>query len=261
MAKETFILTVPPQQLGELRGRNCIAAHLAYRVGRGPHLFRSGGNTPLRGGLMVIDSRNCDGIGPSGPFCQEVTRECLARGFLGAVCDFEGTGLPLLEDIVHTLDEGFHRRGWRLIVPERYAHCTQRAQIMIPSALSGGSLIRRLEEAGEQFGRDRLVLAIQRVAEDFILPSSTGCGTTLTPEQLASRREKLQPSVFFSTELCARYFTYMTREGQAHFVLFDDGETIRKKVEVAKSAGITTVMAPWAEVADAARILGLESSG
>ena len=37
----------------------------------------------------------------------------------------------------------------------------------------------------------------------------------------------MSPSVFFSHELCAKYFTYQ-RDGRAHFVLFDDADTIRR---------------------------------
>lgn len=50
--------------------------------------------------------------------------------------------------------------------------------------------------------------------------------------------EERSPSVFFSTELCAHYFTYMSRENGAHFVLFDDAGSIRKKLQVARQAGI-----------------------
>ena len=95
-----------------------------------------------------------------------MVRECAARGFRGAVCDFEQGGVPLLDQVV--------RRLGRLRPPGLDVVCdgalwTQfpRARVMIPSALSGGSLSRRLEEAAERFGRERVTLAVQRVAEDF----------------------------------------------------------------------------------------------
>lgn len=37
------------------------------------------------------------------------------------------------------------------------------------------------------------------------------------------------PSVFFSQDLCARYFTY-TRNGETHFVLYDDADTLSQKL-------------------------------
>jgi len=244
---DTFLITVPPGQLRELQGWDAVPAHLAYRAGRGPHLFRAGGSPPPQGGLMVLGSQGFDGGGNCQPFCQEVVRECLARRFSGAVLDFEGLS-PLWELIAGQLDESFARRGWTLYVPECCGARADRAKVMIPSALSGGSLERRLEEAAERFG-GRVALALQVSAEDFFLPSPTGSGLPLSREELRALMERLRPPVFFSADLCARYFTYMDREGGAHFVLFDDGDTLRRKVETARRVGISTFLASWQELA------------
>lgn len=256
MTKDTFLIPIPPQQLNELHGWDATPAHLAYRIGRGPHLFRAGSPTPLKGGVMVLGNQGFDGLGETGPFCQEVARECLARGFSGAVLDFEGR-LPPLERLAAQLDETFARRGWSLYLPESYGHCGPHAKIMISSALSGGSLELRLREAGERFGRERVALALEKVAEDFFLPSPTGSGVPLSQEELEERLTRLRPSVFFSKELCARYFTYMSRENGAHFVLFDDGDTLRRKMEVARKEDIHTFLAPWAQVREHMELLGV----
>lgn len=254
---DTFIITLPPRQLPALRGWQATPAHLAYRLGPGPHLFRAEGASPPRGGLMVVDDQEFDPLGPTGPLCQEIIREITARGFSGAVLDFENR-LPPLEQIAVALDEPFARRGWTLIVPERYGQAAPHVKVMIPSALSGGSLQRRLEEALERFGESRVVLALEKRAEDFYLPSPTGGGQPLTPQELEALKERLSPSVFFSGELCARYFTYMSRETGAHFVLFDDGDTLRRKVEVARKLGVDTFLAPWAEVGPHAARMGIQ---
>jgi hypothetical protein len=70
--------------------------------------------------------------------------------------------------------------------------------------------------------------------------------------------DRLRPAVFFSRELCARYYTYASRENGAHFVLFDDGDTLGRKAEVARQAGIHTFLTPWAEAEGCAHKLGLE---
>ena len=111
----------------------------------------------------------------------------------------------------------------------------------------------------EGFGRERVTLAVQRVAEDFFLPSPTGSGVPLSRRELEEKLEQLHPSVFFSHELCARYFTYMSRESGAHFVLFDDRDTLRKKLEVAQELGITSAVAALPEVLDAAGELGIRN--
>ena len=41
MPQDTFIITLPPRQLPTLRGWQATPAHLAYRLGPGPHLFRA----------------------------------------------------------------------------------------------------------------------------------------------------------------------------------------------------------------------------
>lgn len=255
MPQDTFIVTLPPRQLSALRGWQVTPAHLAYRLGPGPHLFRAD-NTSPRGGLMVVDDQDFDGLGQTGPLCQEILRECQARGFSGAILDFEGR-LPPLEQIASRMDEQFARRGWTLFVSERYGPYAPHARVLIPSALSGGSLQRRLEDALERFGESRVVLALEKRAEDFFLPSPTGSGQPLTGRELEDMMARLSPSVFFSGELCARYFTYMSRDNGAHFVLFDDGDTLRRKVEVARRLNLHTFLAPWAEIGPYAAQLGV----
>jgi len=247
MTQDTFLIALPPQQLRTLQGWDTTPAHLAYRVGRGSRLLRSGGPAPLRGGLMVVDDQGYDGLGSVLPLCRDVLHECQMRNFSGVVLDFDRR-LPPLEQIAVRLEEGLARQKAALYVPEPYGTLVPRARVLISSALSGGTLARRLEEAGEQFGRDRVVLAVEPVREDFPLPCPTGCGDPLSREGLAELMDRRRPSVFFSRELCARYFTYMDRSSQAHFVLFDDGETIARKLEVARRAGVRTFLLPLAEV-------------
>lgn len=255
--QDTFFITLTPRQLPSLQPWRAAPALLAYRLGPGPHLYRAGSGPLPRGGLMVVNDGDFDGLGDAAPLSQEIVRECQARGFVGAVLDFEGR-LPPLAQIVRQLDEPFARRDWRLFVPEDFAPTAPHTAVMIPSSLSGGSLELRLEEAVERFGPARTALALEKAAEDFTLPAPTGCGTPLSPKALAQLKERLSPSVFFSGDLCARYFTYMDGEGRAHFVLFDDEDTLRRKVEVARRAGIHTFLAAWDQVSSCAAHIGIQ---
>ena len=254
-----LLLTAPPDQCRAALRFGLPVAHVAYRVGGGPHLFRASIPVSVRGGLMVIDNTGFDGRGEAGPFCQEVLRECMARGYDGILCDFEGHPLQVLAQAVRTLGELTKKRGWPLYVTEAYAPFSDsaiplipsaHALVMISSALSGGSLQQRLQEAVERFGAARVALAVERVAEDFFLPSPTGQGMPLTREELRQRLEERAPSVFFSSELCAHYFTYMSRQNGAHFVLFDDAGSIRKKLQVARNLGISSAVLAYPQVDD-----------
>jgi len=252
-----LILTVSPDRLREVRVKGCTIAHMAYRMGRGPHLYRAGGSQPLNGGLMGLDVQQFDGSGQVAPFCQEVMRECASRNFRGVICDFEGRKLPVLEQIVQELGESFHRKGWSFYVAEGYGHCSPHAKVMISSAISGGSLEVRLQEAAERYGAERTILAVERLAEDFFLPAPNGNGTPLSQQELTGHLERLTPSVFFSRELCARYFTYMSRDTGAHFVLFDDGGTIHQKLELAARLNLGGAVLAWAEICEWKAELGL----
>lgn len=247
-----LILAAPPEDVTAAQAHGLTLAHMAYRVGGGPHLFRSNQPIPARGGLMYIDDGGFDGRGTPDAFCQEVVRECAARGFGGVVCAFDRK-LPLLSAVVEQLGPMLVRQGRSFYVSEPYGRCTATGRVLIPTALSGGSLRQRLGEAVERYGAGRVALAVERTAADFFLPSPDGQGRPLTREELKARLEERSPSVFFSDELCARYFTYMNRQSGAHFVLFDDAGSIRKKLRLAEALGIDRALLCYPEVSDLMR--------
>lgn len=251
MPEETrLILTAPPAAARQASSYGLPVGHMAYRVGTGANLLRANIPINLRGGLMVVDGGGFDGRGDAAVFCQQVIRECSARNFDGVILDFEGRAHPLLGQIVNRLGILLSRRGWPLYVTEEYAGFSDRSRVIIPSALSGGSLSKRLSEAAERFGADRVALGVQRSAEDFTLPSPGGSGTPLSREELARRIQSRGASVYFSDELCAHYFTYMSRPSGAHFVLFDNAGSIRKKLQIARSMGLCACILAWPEVED-----------
>ena len=247
-----LILAAPPEDGKAAQAHGLTLANMAYRVGGGPHLFRSNQPIPARGGLMYIDDGGFDGRGTPDAFCQEVVRECAARGFGGVVCAFDRK-LPLLTAVVEQLGPMLVRQGRSFYVSEPYGRCTATGRVLIPTALSGGSLRQRLGEAVERYGAGRVALAVERTAADFFRPSPDGQGRPLTREELKARLEERSPSVFFSDELCARYFTYMNRQSGAHFVLFDDAGSIRKKLRLAEALGIDRALLCYPEVSDLMR--------
>lgn len=251
MPEETrLILTAPPSAARAASSHGLPVGHMAYRVGAGANLLRANIPINLRGGLMVVDGGGFDGRGDAAVFCQQVIRECSARNFDGVILDFEGNPHPLLGQIVNRLGTLLTRRGWPLYVTEEYAGFSDQARVIIPSALSGGSLSKRLSEAIDRFGTARVALGIQRTAEDFTLPAPGGSGTPLSREELARRIQSRGAAVYFSDELCAHYFTYMSRQSGAHFVLFDNAGSIRKKIQVARNLGLCACILAWPEVED-----------
>ncbi len=231
-------LMTPPEQASKAAQYALTCAQLAYRVGNGPHLFRTQGTLTRSGGILVADHRGFSGQGNPESFCQEVIRECSARSFQGAFFDFEGPVIPVLKRSVELLAPVFQARRWTLYVPEHYALSSPCVKVVISTALSGGSLRQRLTQVAETYGPERVALGLEWVAEDFTLPAPDGSGTHLEQEDLDRLLAQRSPAVYFSDELCAHYFTYMHTGQNAHFTLYDDPSSMAKKLFVAAGLGI-----------------------
>lgn len=238
----SLILAANPMQEGQLaREPHRTVAHMAYRVEPGPRLMRLSRTMPGQGGLLYCPVEAGRGTGRMDSFCAQLIRECSARRYQGVVADLGEENTALARQLDRTLSQ----QGLELYVPERYQSDCPHARILISTAISGGTLRGRLAEALRRLGPERAVAALERVAEDFLPPARTGSGTPLSPQALQQLRERIRPSVYWSPELCARYFTYFQPGGTAHFVLFDDVETLRAKLRLAGEVGIRQCLAAW----------------
>lgn len=236
-------LAVTPKEEQEVCRRVRRLAHVAYRIGKGTLLRQElGGN--VRGGLLSLSDRDAPFIPNPEQLAAAILRECGQRGYSGVVADFE---LPPTTDRITLLRTLAKRcnQNFQLLVPQGCS--VPGATILINTAVSGGSLSQHLREAIVQY--PNAALDLQRLMMDFTLPAPTGEGRPLSLEELTTLRKRLGPSVFFSPELCARYFTYM-QGGQAHFVLYDDAETMQQKMKLAKEMGYRMALVMYPEVSD-----------
>jgi hypothetical protein len=245
-----LILTTPPARVREALAFGLPVAYMAYRAGPGLGLLRSQLPVSVHGGLMMADDQGFNGEGNASVFCREVIQECTGRGFDAIILDFESPPSPPLGNLIADLGKLTARKGWYLYVPEAYASYSAKTKIILSSAISGGSLYQRLAEAVEKYGAGRVTLGLERMAEDFFLPAPTGRGRPLSREALKRQIAELKASVFFSRDLCASYFTYMSRQNGAHFVLFDDADSIRKKLLIASKLKIRDVILAYPQVDD-----------
>ena len=157
-------------------------------------------------------------------------------------------------DTLAALAELCRRYGRALYVAEPCGHMVPDARVVVSTALSGGTLRQRLGDACRLFGARRLALDLACVRMDFSLPAPYGTGTALTPQQLTELRGRR--TVFFSPELCARYFTY-EQSGMTHFVLFDDADTLHRKIALGTELGIPAGFLALPEAMEALpRLLG-----
>lgn len=244
-------LAAAPQEVQTAAKFGQTLAHAAYRIGQDSSLLRK--NPPLQsqGGLLSVSDRNAPVIADPKALCAAVLRECSRRSYTGVVLDFEEPLRQNRKDFVEQLGQVLAKQQRTLYVPEAYAQAAPSAMVLVGTALSGGNLAQRLREAAARYG-GRLALDAERVQMDFPLPCSSGTGKPLAAEEFAALRQ--QRSVFFSPDLCARYFTYKAR-GEPHFVLFDDADTLKRKLRLGAEAGARAALFQWPEVADIAEEL------
>lgn len=242
-------LAVTPDKLREARRFTDRLAHVAYRIGPDGRLTRRNMPVGLQGGLMVLGDQDSGPVQNVQFLCRDVWRECANRNFAGVLADFElppnGGRIAFLEALGRVLT----RNGKQLFLPEPYGGRVSQAMVLICTALSGGSLRQRLEEAARTFGQRRLALDLQRLRMSFPLPCPTGEGEALTGEALEDLLRRKQPASFYSGDLCARYFTTNTGR-DARFILFDDADTLRRKIQMGQEMGLAAGFLMYPETED-----------
>lgn len=242
-------LAVTPDRLRQALSYTDRPAHVAYRVGDDGHLTRHSLLAATRGGLMVLGDGEHSAVRDASILCQEVWRECGNRGYTGVAADFEGPVSDARTAFLCRLGEVLARNRRQLYVPEPYGHLVPPARVLISTALSGGTFRQRVEEAAAAYGLERVAFDLQRLRMDFPLPCPSGEGRPLTGAELEAMLAERSPSVFYSGDLCAKYFTY-TEGREGHFVLFDDGDTLLRKIRMGREMGITFGLLQFPEVED-----------
>ncbi len=240
-------LAVTPDKLREASRYTERLAHVAYRIGPDGRLSCRDLPMRTRGGMMVLGDQGCGTVGDIQALCRDVWRECANRSFSGVVADFEQSPAPDRISFLEAMGRILSRNNRQLFVPEAYGAQVYQAGVLICTALSGGGLRQRLEEAAEVFGRRRVALDLERLRMRFPLPCPGGEGTPLTGEELNALLQARQPSIFYSSDLCAKYFTYAEKNA-AYFVLFDDANSLRRKMRMGRDMGFSTGFLMYPEV-------------
>ena len=118
--------------------------------------------------------------------------------------------------------------------------------------LNNGSLVVAFSEEENKTlsvlkkrGEDNGVTGLKLLSKEELFATEPNVSREATGALLAETGAQ----VFFSHELCARYFTYTDREGAAHFVLFDDADTLAAKLAQLTGCGVQTVFALYPDAA------------
>ena len=240
-------LAVTPAEAQEAARFRCSLAHVAYCIGPDSTLLRQNLLLQTRGGLLSVTDRDAPFIASPEQLAAAALRECGRRGYGGVLLDFEQPPAPDRLAFAQALAKRLAPRP--LYVPEGYASVPG-AVSLVCTALSGGSFVQYLREtAAARGGPGTLALDVQRLRMDFPLPARSGEGSPLSQQEFQALMDRESPAVFFSQDLCARYFTY-TRDGETHFVLFDDAETLQQKLRAGSAMGFSAAFLMYPEVRD-----------
>ena len=242
-----------PSEIGAALRYPATLACMSYRIVGGRLMRDAAGSAvaPGKGSIPVICDAGFDGA-PFDPALLggDAAAELAARAASGLVADFARPDSPVLRDAAGELARAAARSGVPLYTSPAYEPYAPGAHVMIGSNIARGSLKSTLTEAAERWGRDRVALEIVPQRADYALPAGASDGQRLTARELDALMERLSPMSFFSSELCAKYFTYLAPDHQAHFVLYDDASTITAKLRTAESCGVDTAFLLYSEVAD-----------
>ena len=239
---QIYLVAAPAKAQAALRHTRSLA-HMAYRIGPNSTLLRQ--NFQSRGGLLAVSDLEAPEIRDPEALCAAVGRELARRAYQGVLLDFEEPPTADRRAFIRRLSKEL---GRRLYVPQAYGGEAPGAVMLLCSAVSGGDFKEYLAEDARKRPAEHLALDVERLRMDFRLPCPSGTGTPLSGGELQKR---MGQTTFFSPELCARYFTYQ-QEGQLHFILYDDAETMNRKVRIAAELGLSAAFFVWPEVEDIA---------
>lgn len=242
-------ITATPEQYRFIAGRGFRLAHSAYQISQDGHLHRRAVSKYTQNGLLALHMQAPPPLAHPETLCNEILRECVNRGFEGVVADLGSGVTPDRATFLSALAPALQRGKRSLFVPAAYGRHVPTACVLINTALSGGTLSTLLSDACQTFGAHRVALDVERLRMDFLLPSPTGEGALLDRTAFEALMNALSPNVFFSHELCAKYFTYQ-KEGRSHFVLFDDADTIRFKLRLGRKLDLRRAFLLYSEVED-----------
>ena len=160
----------------------------------------------------------------------EIGGECRRRGLTAVLAGFGAApGVA-----VFRFCDGLLRQGLTPILTETAWRAGCGAELLVSSAVTAGELRQHLAEALNRC--PTLCLDLERLRSSFPFPSPDGTGRPLAAKELSALLQR-RPEVHFSEELVCKAFT--TEDGgESRFVLFDDRETLARKVRLAAEAGV-----------------------
>ena len=233
----TCFLCTHPSDTRDAAKHGLPLCHLAYRIGADGRLYRNGLGISVRGGLMSLsDYGITDDTVYSEELLRDIKRECDLRGYDGIVCDFERSPDKFLTYFVHEASVYFTKLGMSFYIPAAMGDSAPGAKLLISSAVTNGSCSEAYARAVARYTPERVALLYEPVCSDYVMTPDLGLSDSITKTQLSEIMNREHAVPYYSSELCAYYFTYKDGNNN-HFILFDDENSMLKKLTTAKNCG------------------------
>jgi len=247
----SMIIAAAPSESDQVREYRAVCAHLAYRVGDGLELLRAAIRSSMRGGLMALSDKGLvSPDGDPGALAQEVIGECVRRGYTGVIADFQRPDLPALHEFIRLLSAQSSHYRLTLYTGAAYTADAPDCGIVLPCCVTGGRLREYLESLTAQYESSRICLDLTRLCHDSALFNPGEGYVPISLDKLREYIKQCHPIKFFSPELYANYFTCRDKEGGVHFIVYDDGYSLSKKLALAQTHGIGSALLLYSETAD-----------
>jgi len=233
-----------PESVGAAASLPGKSAFMIYRTDAEGRLTRAEGVSVPRGSLMGVFLERA-----SSSLAADVLAEAESAGASGVLFDAEGALSPEASAAVRRCAEKLP-----VYLPAALKADAPGAYRLVETAVTGGSLRKKLLDAVAAVGSARVFLDIERLRMDFTLPHQSERGRSLTPEALRALYARRAAGPHFSPDLCAWYFRCRDGAG-TRFVLYDDLYSVRQKLSLASSLGIGGAFLYYRETEDFIRPL------
>ncbi|NLL39066.1 MAG: hypothetical protein GX254_05725 [Clostridiales bacterium] len=240
-----LILATPPENCKNALLWGIPLAHMAYKT-CGAYLYRAKLPDALRRGLMLITNMKASETRDTERLKRHILSECANRSYSGVIADFEPP-CPFAGNLLSALNTELKRHRLAFYVSEWAAGFVNECKVILTTAVTGGTLLQRLKDCAQKYSRGNIILDLEILSHDFLLPAHTGHGQRITHKRINELIEYTGAKPQFSEELCCHYFTYKSRQG-LHFVLYDDSYSVYKKIELAQKLGIEKAILFYPEV-------------
>ncbi len=235
-------LSAPPELASEAINYGPVSI-MACEVTRGLKLTRLGPLPALRGERLVeIACHGLTGFGPQEALVENILRFCLIYGFSGVVLDLPRP-TPALLSLSELMADRLAPRGLTLYLPEGYGGVPGKRGLLINAQSYSSPFSDRLRLLAGKYGPEKIALRLDTRPADFLLPARRSLPSRLpspVPGGVAPDR------VFYSQCFEANYTSFRDRD-RVRLVMWDDANSVRRKLEIAGNIGIHTAFLDFAE--------------